>query len=191
MFKLFQVMPYFQFKQQNISVFEDQSIRLECFAQGDPKPQVSWYRNGQRVSTDLRVNFDLYGYLIISQVRVSDAGEYICKAGNMAGSVTHSFFLSVKDIHGTIISNVVIEDAIQIAREDINKQYQNTLNKLNDKRKPKSLGDLMALLRLPKDKTLRLAVSEEIYERALDIIFRYANNITFNLTNNGKFFCFE
>jgi len=183
-------MPYFQIKQQNISVFEDQSIRLECFAQGDPKPQVAWYRNGQRISTDLRVNFDLYGYLIISQVRVSDAGEYICKADNTAGSVTHSFFLSVKDIHGTIISNTIIEDAIQIAREDVNKQYQNTLNKLNDKRKPKSLGDLMALLRLPKDKTLSLAVSEEIYERALDIVFRYANNITFNLTKDGKFFSF-
>lgn len=49
------------------------------------------------------------------------------------------------------------------------------------------MSDLLALLRFPKDTTLNLALSEEIYERALDIIFRYANNITFNLTNKGFF----
>lgn len=91
-----------------------------------------------------------------------------------------------KDIYGSIISQSVIKDAIEEARNDIKKQFQNTLNNLNNKRRPKSMADLLALLRFPKDKTLNLVLSEEIYERALDIIFRYANNITFNLTNKGK-----
>jgi hypothetical protein len=80
----------------------------------------------------------------------------------------------------------VIKDAIDTAKSDVKQQFQNTLNNLNDKRRPKSASDLLALLRFPKDKTLNLALSEEIYERALDIIFRYANNITFNLTNKGS-----
>lgn len=91
-----------------------------------------------------------------------------------------------KDIYGSIISQSVIKDAIEEARNDIKKQFQNTLNNLNNKRRPKSMADLLALLRFPKDKTLNLVLSEEIYERALDIIFRYANNITFNLTNKGN-----
>jgi hypothetical protein len=87
------------------------------------------------------------------------------------------------DIYGTIISTTIINDAIEIARADINRQYQSTLSSLNDKRRPKTHSELLALLRFPKDKTLDLVLSEEIYERALDIIFRYANNVTFNITN--------
>jgi phosphoribosyl-dephospho-CoA transferase len=90
------------------------------------------------------------------------------------------------DIYGVIISNAVIKDAVDQAKEDVNKQFQSTLNTLHDKRRPKTSADLLALMRFPKDTTLNLVVSEEIYERALDIIFRYANNITFNLTNKGE-----
>lgn len=81
----------------------------------------------------------------------------------------------------------MIKNAVDEARNDIKKQFQNTLNNLNNKRRPKSMSDLLALLRFPKDKTLNLVLSEEIYERALDIVFRYANNITFNLTNKGRY----
>lgn len=93
---MFKVTPYFTITQQNISVFEDHPITLECFANGDPKPQVLWYKNGQRIITDSRVYFDSFGYLVITQVRVSDAGEYLCRAENVAGLTTHNFFVSVK-----------------------------------------------------------------------------------------------
>ena len=159
---------------------------MECFAHGDPKPQVLWYKNGQRIATDSRVYFDSFGYLAINQVKVADSGEYLCRATNVAGFAVHSFQLSVKDIYGTIISNTLIKDAIETAKNDVSRQFQNTLNNLNDKRRPKTHADLMALIRFPKDKTLNLVLSEEIYERALDIIFRYASNITFNLTNLGS-----
>lgn len=88
--------PYFTIRQQNISVFEDHPVTLECFANGDPKPQVLWYKNGQRIITDSRVYFDSFGYLVITQVRVSDAGEYLCRAENVAGLATHNFLVSVK-----------------------------------------------------------------------------------------------
>lgn len=170
-------------KQQNISVFEDHPITLECFAHGNPKPQVLWYKDGERIATDDRIHFDSFGYLAITQVRVTDSGEYLCRAENVAGYDMHKFQLSVKDIYGAIISNTVIENAIETARVDVTRQFQRTLSKLNDRRRPKTHGDLLALIRFPKDQTLNLAVSEEIYERALDIIFRYASNITFNLTS--------
>lgn len=73
------------------------------------------------------------------------------------------------------------------ARSDITRQFQDTSSRLYDKRKPKSPSDLMALVKFPKDSTLHLAISEEIYERALDIVFRYANNLTYNLTQDSKY----
>jgi peroxidase len=181
------IKPYFQIIQQNISVFEDHPVTLECFASGQPKPQVLWYKNGKRIRTDARVYFDPFGYLAIKQIKITDIGEYQCTAENIAGISIHNFYLSVKDIYGSIISNTIIQDAIEAAKQDITKQFQKTLNNLNDKRRPKTMSDLMNILRFPKDKTLDLVISEEIYERALDIIFRYASNITFNLTNSEEF----
>ena len=90
------------------------------------------------------------------------------------------------DIHGTIISNEFIKSVVEAARGDVNAQYSNTLDRLFDKRRPKTVADLMKLVRFPKNKLLKsLIESEEIYERALDVIFRYAGDITFNLTHKG------
>jgi hypothetical protein len=177
--------PFFRHIQQNISVFEGHPISFECFAEGDPHPQVLWYKNGKRIVTDKRVFFDSYGYLKINQVRVSDSGEYLCRAVNKAGFVQHSFEFSVKDIYGEVISNLVIENAIDSATADVNREHDNTLKRLQNRHQPKTSSELMALLRFPKDETLRLVLSEEIYERALELIFRYANNITFNITQNA------
>ncbi len=54
-------------------MFEDHPITLECFADGEPKPQVLWYKNGQRIATDSRVYFDSFGYLAITQVKVRNS----------------------------------------------------------------------------------------------------------------------
>ena len=165
-----------------MSVYENQNTVLECFAEGKPKPQVLWYKNGQRIKTDSRVYFDSFGYLTFTQVQLIDAGNYICRAENIAGSAVHKFSLSVKDIYGTVISDAFITQAVATARKEVNKQFQDSLNRLLKSRQPKTHSELMALIRFPKDSTLHLASSEEIYERALDIIFRHADNITFNLT---------
>ena len=107
----------------------------------------------------------------------------MCRAENLAGNVVHKFRLSVKDIYGSIISNEFVSEAVQAAEADVNKQFANSLHSLYDKRRPRTMSDLISLVRFPKTPSLKnLIASEEIYERALDIIFRYANNITFNLT---------
>ena len=76
---------------------------------------------------------------------------------------------------------------VKAAREEINGQYTKTYKSLYDRRRPKTISDLLALVRFPKNKQLKsLVESEEIYERALDLIYRYADNITFNLTTKGN-----
>jgi hypothetical protein len=95
-FSCFSVEPYFSRVEQNQTVYENRAISLGCFAQGEPKPQVLWYKDGQRIATDSRVFFDAYGYLTISEVKAFDSGLYICKAVNVAGAIVHKFDLSVK-----------------------------------------------------------------------------------------------
>jgi hypothetical protein len=66
---------------------------------------VKWFKNGQRVTTDSRVFFDPFGYLMLTQVRLSDSGEYLCQAENIAGSAQHQFHLSVKGTNFMIKKN--------------------------------------------------------------------------------------
>lgn len=98
-----------------------------------------------------------------------------------------AFVLFVSDIYGTVISDKFIESVVKAAKEEINAQYTKTYKSLYDRRRPKTVSELLALVRFPKNKQLKsLVESEEIYERALDVIYRYADNITFNLTTEGN-----
>ncbi len=93
----------------------------------------------------------------------------------------------VQDLHDNIIPNDIIGDVINRAKGDVNKQISETIKYFNDKRrKPKTASDLMALLRFPKDNTIRVAISEEVYERALELIFKYANNITYEAVSDRQ-----
>ncbi len=90
-------------------------------------------------------------------------------------------------MHDEIIPNDIINDVINRAKGDVNKQISETIKYFNDKRrKPKTASDLMALLRFPKEKTIRVAMNEEVYERALELIFKYANNISYDSTVSNR-----
>jgi hypothetical protein len=91
------------------------------------------------------------------------------------------------DLHDNIITNDILYDIINRAKSDVNKQISNTIRYFTDKRrKPKTASDLMALLRFPKDKAIKLAISEEVYERALQLIFKYAMNISYDSVGDRK-----
>lgn len=177
--------PIFIRPTQNISVYEDHSISLNCLAYGEPEPQVLWYKNGQRLITDSRVFFEPSGLLVISEVKLFDSGEYLCKATNAAGIARHSFSLSIKDIFDNeIILDSVLDDAVLKAKDEVNKGVELTLKHLQDRRRPRTSGDLLALLRYPRKDTLNQAVSEEVFERALELIFKYSERLKYKLTSD-------
>lgn len=49
---------------------------LECKAFGEPKPKITWQRNGIRVETGLRYIVDNDGSLKIIDAQSSDSGIY-------------------------------------------------------------------------------------------------------------------
>ncbi|XP_023814399.1 hemicentin-1 [Oryzias latipes] len=70
------------------------SVTLRCVANGFPKPEVTWYKNGQQLAAGngLKMNSN---QLEIIGVQISDGGTYTCKVSNMAGQVDRTFKLAV------------------------------------------------------------------------------------------------
>ena len=62
------------------------SVRLACDVEGDPKPQVTWSKNGMRIlDTDPHYLMDGSGSLEVLSVDHDDTATYLCTAVNVAG----------------------------------------------------------------------------------------------------------
>ncbi|XP_054712505.1 cell adhesion molecule Dscam2-like [Uloborus diversus] len=79
-------------------------VSLMCVATGNPAPQMKWTmdgiwplstRPGTLVSTYLSNHGEVFSYVNITSVDVTDSGVYSCEAYNDAGSVVHARRLNV------------------------------------------------------------------------------------------------
>lgn len=75
----------------NIDADEEDDLRLHCNASGDPKPMITWSKDG----TPLLQNSSSSAVLQIPNLRQRDAGTYTCTATNKAGSASHSMVVRV------------------------------------------------------------------------------------------------
>lgn len=63
------------------------SVVLECYTSGAPKPFIAWFKDNTRVKGDSHVVLTESGQLlVIAQVEEEDAGNYACEATNSQGS---------------------------------------------------------------------------------------------------------
>jgi len=76
----------------------DQSVTLQCEAEGYPGPEISWHKDGQQITESIRRRILSTGALQIVFVQPGDTGRYTCVAANLAGSSSSSMELTV---HGT------------------------------------------------------------------------------------------
>uniref|UniRef100_A0A8B9ZFJ0 Ig-like domain-containing protein n=1 Tax=Anas platyrhynchos TaxID=8839 RepID=A0A8B9ZFJ0_ANAPL len=72
------------------SVLEGGEVRLECQAEGQPPPQISWLKDGQ----PLQLVAD-GPRLSLGAVGPADTGVYVCVAANEAGEASRAFSLLV------------------------------------------------------------------------------------------------
>jgi len=85
-------------------VREGSSVRLTCDVEGDPKPQITWTKNGMRISDSGPHYFmDGSGSLEVLSADRRDTGAYSCTAVSVAGLREKRISLHVHSQSHTIL----------------------------------------------------------------------------------------
>lgn len=79
-----------------VTVLKGNPVSLVCLANGIPTPTISWLKDGQTFSINLRVTFENQkkGLRILNS-EINDSGRYTCIASNEAGEDNQHFTLKV------------------------------------------------------------------------------------------------
>ncbi|KAM7087896.1 LOW QUALITY PROTEIN: hemicentin-2 [Ciconia maguari] len=80
------------------SVLEGRGVRLECRAEGQPTPQISWLKDGRplELQPPSRARMSLDGSsLLLEGLQAADSGAYTCLAQNSVGEDARLHTLSV------------------------------------------------------------------------------------------------
>ncbi|TMS16751.1 Basement membrane-specific heparan sulfate proteoglycan core protein [Larimichthys crocea] len=97
--------PQVQVSPQNIGVHEGETLRLYCRATGSPTPKLTWLKNGGQIPPQARNDRTDIGTLLIPNIRMSDAGTYMCVGSNSIGS--NSAPIKVTVLKADHVSSVV------------------------------------------------------------------------------------
>ncbi|XP_046881046.1 neurofascin homolog (chicken) a isoform X2 [Hypomesus transpacificus] len=83
-------------KDSSKMVLRGEKLLIECIAAGVPTPSIKWLKKGGELSAE-RVHLDSFNKTLrITSVSEEDAGEYVCMASNLIGSISHSIHVQVK-----------------------------------------------------------------------------------------------
>ncbi|CAF3402562.1 unnamed protein product [Rotaria socialis] len=169
--------PLFSRRMSNVTTYDGASVELECTATGDPQPKIEWSRDSIPIHYSIQYVLKEDGSLLLPNVTANQSGYYKCQASNYAGTEIHSFWVTV--INDNQITDELMDRLVQQASTEVNRAVSETIRHLQDRRRPRTPGDLMSLMKFPKPLQLTLAKTEDIFERALDLVHRYVDNITF------------
>jgi len=71
-------------------------VRLVCDVEGDPEPEITWSKNGRRISdSDPHYFMDSSGSLEVLSADLHDTATFVCTAVNVAGLREKRIRLSV------------------------------------------------------------------------------------------------
>lgn len=134
------MLPFITIKLTDVRVYEGQLLKLECKIDGDPLPEVVWFKDGEKVipsdHLQLERKTDGTACLIIPKCKLEDEGMYRVIATNP---------------HGTAYDKC--NATIKKAKLDVNPQL--TIDTLDSKKAPKVLTSLENI-RLPEKEPFTL-----------------------------------
>ncbi|KAK2835266.1 hypothetical protein Q5P01_015750 [Channa striata] len=79
-----------------VNVLVGSSVTLKCESNAIPPPTITWYKNGRVVTESGNLRILAKGQMLeIKGSEVSDTGQYVCKASNIAGQVDKNFHLNI------------------------------------------------------------------------------------------------
>jgi hypothetical protein len=91
--------PVFTTGLKHLNIGDGERLTLQCQVEGDPEPQVTWFKDGKKLESnnfvDLKYKYGL-ATLKIEEVYPEDAGEYKCVAKNYVNQAETQCTLKVK-----------------------------------------------------------------------------------------------
>ncbi|KAM8887343.1 hemicentin-1 [Spinachia spinachia] len=93
---ILQVPPVLSVPRVEYAAVLGQPVSLECVADGQPQPEVTWHKERRPVVDGAHTHIFANGTLAISSTQRSDAGLYTCTAKNLAGRASHDVRLVVQ-----------------------------------------------------------------------------------------------
>ncbi|KAJ8687556.1 hypothetical protein QAD02_023350 [Eretmocerus hayati] len=181
-------------------IYEPQPLELEpgvtaeltCRAEGEPKPTISWKKDGSAVDP-ARTKISKHGSLYLYNVNLRDIGRYECSATNEHGRASSAALVRVRDSSPVatgavpISSDGLVLRAFKEASQEIDRAINNTLATLfgtgdGTRRDP------FRLSRFPDALGRRAARPAELFERALTHVRRMiASGIYANTTEEFQY----
>ena len=90
--------PKLKLQQKVIALPVGNSAKLDCSADGYPRPWVAWYKNGkpftERRGSSLYLDWKYV--LALRDVVPSDTGTYSCNVSNYLGWINHTYYVDVR-----------------------------------------------------------------------------------------------
>ncbi|XP_040215726.1 hemicentin-1 isoform X1 [Rana temporaria] len=81
---------------ENVTAIENDFISLSCDVTGFPPPAINWIKDGNVLSSSKHLLIVPGGRVLqIPQMKLTDAGDYVCVAINQAGESKKTFYLSI------------------------------------------------------------------------------------------------
>lgn len=81
---------------ENVTSLVDTRLLIDCDADGDPRPPITWTRNGKVIKKDDSLFvFHVNGSLEIPNAMVGHTGRYVCTATNAGGQDSEEVYVNV------------------------------------------------------------------------------------------------
>ena len=106
-----EVAPTIEDDEPEVAVTVGSRAVLVCDADGLPKPDITWMKDGTELATTSGSQYTVQrtGSLQLSEVTVNDSGLYECIATNDAGTARRQVVLSVQgNLHQTYTRGVIL-----------------------------------------------------------------------------------
>ncbi|KAH9498297.1 hypothetical protein Btru_006474 [Bulinus truncatus] len=97
--------PHFTSLLKDTTVQDGEGLTLECDIEGNPRPQISWIRDGVEIFDSQDFQISMIGShckLQISEIYPEDEGKYSCKAVNNLGEAISTCYVTVEELGGYV-----------------------------------------------------------------------------------------
>lgn len=73
------------------------TAKLHCHSEGDPHPNVEWFKDGESLGVKKRTSVEADGWTLnLRYLSVGDSGKYTCRVSNNVGTINRTFNIIVK-----------------------------------------------------------------------------------------------